>query len=187
MAFSPSASTLNTIYELKNLSHTITYTDTSGATGATGIGVSYPVTVTTAMPNDTIVVSGNTISGYYSDSFHNEIHYRTVDDRFVIVNTWQEIAYAIAAESLSELYYYKADLTTRIVYSYLATSSNGATQTYTINVDNDWTTGRNQLIKYSNLSRYEQTILVRWINNNMDKVTWLNNVINVIDWENNVL
>lgn len=188
MAFLPTLTTLNTVNELKNLSHSITYVETIGASGlGGGTSISYPVVVTAITSNDTIEVENNTISGYYSDAFTNEISYRTVDDQFVTVNKWQDIAYAIAAESLSELYYYKADTRTRIVYSYLATASNGATQTYTINVDNDWTFGRNQLIKYTDLTAYQQTILVNWINNNIGQVKWLNNVLEVIDWENDNL
>lgn len=186
MAFSPSASTLNTLNELKNLSHTITYVETTGATGIGG-STTYPVTITTSMPNNTITILGNTISGYYSDSFEDQISYRTVDDRFVTVNNWQYIVNAIVNESLSEIYYFKADTTLRIVYSYLATASNGAMQTYTINVDNDWTPGRNQLIKYTNLTRYQQKILVEWININTDKIPWVNKVIATVDWENSNL
>lgn len=182
MAFSPSTTQLNTINELKNLSHTITYIENDGASGIGG-GTIYPVTITTDMPNTTINIVGDTISGYYSDSFQNEIHYRTVDDQLITVNKWQDIAYAIAAESLSELYYYKADTTSRIVYTYTATA-HGHSQTYTINVDNDWTFGRNQLIKYTNFTRYQQKILVEWININTNKIPWINNVLSVIDWEN---
>ena len=187
MPFIPSLTTLNTVNELKNISHTITYVESTGASGiGGGTDTFYPVTITTTMPNGTVNISGDTISGYYSDSFNNEIKYRTVDDMFVTVNKWQDIAYAIAAESLSELYYYKADTTVRKIYSYTATA-NGNSQTYTINVDNDWTFGRNQLIKYTNLSSYQQNILVEWINNNIGKVKWLNNVLEVIDWENSNL
>ena len=187
MSFSPSSTVLNTLYELKNLSHSISYTDTTGGLGATGFYVTYPVTITTNQPNSTVAVAGNTISGYYSDSFSNQIHYRTVDDRFVVVTKWSDILMAIADGVLSEVYYYQADTTTRIVYSYLATAGNGATQTYTINVDNDWTSGRNQVIKFTNLTKYQQKILTLWINNNSDKVAWANNILDIIDWENDVL
>lgn len=179
MAFIPATTQLNTLNEFKNLSHTITYVESLGA--------AYPVTITTAMPNITVTISGNTISGYYSESFEDEISYRTVDDRFVTVNKWQDIVYAIAAGSLSEIYLYRADTRSRIVYSYLATAANGATQTYTINVDNDWTPGRNQLIKYTNLTRYQQEILVEWININTDKIPWVNQVMATVDWENSNL
>ena len=187
MPFYPSVDTLTTVNELKNISYTITYVDTSGATGATGAGTALPVTITTTQPNGTVVLSGNTITGYYSGTFDNQIKYRTVDDNFITVTKWQDIAYAIANQTLSELYYYKADTTTRIIYQYTATAPNGDTHTYSINVDNDWQFGRNELIKYTNFTRYQQTILVEWINNNIGKVSWLNNVIEVIDWENNNL
>jgi hypothetical protein len=183
MAFIPATTQLNTLNEFKNLSHTITYVETIGASGIGG-GITYPVTITTAMPNNTITISGNTISGYYSESFEDEISYRTVDDKFVTVNKWQDIVYAISAGSLSQIYLYKADTRPRIVYSYLATAANGATQTYTINVDNNWTPGRNQLIKYTNLTKYQQEILVEWININTDKIPWVNQVMATIDWEN---
>jgi hypothetical protein len=186
MAFIPESSVLNTVNELKNLSHLITYVAPLGATGVGGGGEMYPVTITTAQPNSTITVNNNTITGYYSDAFVNEIHYRTVDDRFVVVPKWQDIVYAIAAGSLSEIYYYKADMTTRIVYTYTATA-NGQSKDYIINVDNDWQFGRNRLIKYTNLTRYQQKILVEWINNNAGKVIWLDNIVQAIDWENNSL
>jgi hypothetical protein len=187
MAFYPTETQLNTVNELKNISHNITYVETLGASGIGGSVISYPVIITTAMPNQTITIDNATIQGYYSDAFDNEISYRTVDDKFITVTHWIDIAYAIANETLSELYYYKADTTVRKIYSYTATASNGDTQTYTVNVDNDWLSGRNQLIKYTNLDRYQQKILVEWINNNADKVNWLNNVVNVIDWENSLL
>lgn len=90
---------------------------------------------------------------------------------------------AIADGTLSEVYYYKADTRTRIIYTYTATA-NGHSQDYNINVDNDWMSGRNQLIKVTNLTRYQQTLLVQWINNNSDKVPWANNIFDVIDMEN---
>jgi hypothetical protein len=187
MAFTPASTQLNTLNELKNLSHLITYTSTLGVVGSTGYYQNYPVTITTTQPNATILVSGNTISGYYSDCFSNQIHYRTVDDNFIVVTKWSDILMAIADGVLSEVYYYQVDTTTRIVYSYLATAGNGDTQTYTINVDNDWTSGRNELIKFTNLSKYQQEILTLWINNNSNKVAWANNVLDIIDWENNAL
>jgi hypothetical protein len=193
MAFIPESSVLNTINELKNLSHTITYKETIGASGGMAMGIvgggtaTYPVTVTTDMPNSTITVSGDTISGYYTNCFEDQISYRTVDDRFVTVNKWQDIVNAIVTETLSEIYYYKADTRREIIYTYIATASNGSTKTYTINVENDWTHGRNQLVKYTNLTRYQQKILVEWININTDKIPWVNQVMAAVDWENSNL
>lgn len=199
--FYPIPTLLTTVYELGQVRENIVYTQAilpvRGATGsamytgATGIGAStggtsYPVTITTTMPNDTIVISGNTISGYYTNVFENTISYRTKDDQFVTVNSWADIVMAIADNVLSELYHYRADPRRTVTYTYQASAS-GMTKTYTINVDNDWLTGRNRLIKYANLTRYQQKILVEWINNNNGKVAWYNNVLDLIDNENAVL
>jgi hypothetical protein len=191
MPFYPKETNLNTLYELNNLTHNIVYAEEFSIPGATGVGAPtlatmYPVTITTTQPDPTVATAGSTITGYYSSAFNNVIKYRTVDDQFKEVTRWRDIAVAIADQTLSELYYYKADTRARIVYSYTA-SANGHTQTYTVNVDNDWMTGRNALIKYTNFTRYQQKILVQWINNNTDKVTWLNKVLEAIDWENRVL
>jgi hypothetical protein len=199
--FYPIPTLLTTVYELNNVKQTIVYTEavypTRGATGtevysgATGIGAStggidYPVTITTTMPNSTITVSGNTIVGEYTNVFHNEISYRTKDNKFVTVQSWADIIKAIGDETLADLYHFKPDPRQQVVYTYEA-HANGHTQTYTINVNNDWLTGRNRLIKYANLTRYQQKILVEWINNNTGKVAWFNNVLDNIDNENTVL
>jgi len=192
MSFYPLLTTLNTVHEGNNVSHTIVYVeDTTPTWGAPGVGVStggqsYPVTITTDMPNSTVNTSGNTIVGYYTDAFTNQISYRATDESLITVTKWADIVMAIANETLLEVYHYHADPRSRIVYTYTA-AANGHTQSYTINVDNDWLTGRNRLIKYVNLPRYQQKILVQWINNNGDKVPWTNNLLDSIDWENSNL
>lgn len=182
MPFSPATTSLNTINEFKNLSHTITYTSPSGASGATGAGggISYPVTITAVESNPTITISGDTISGHYSDVFTGEIAYRTVDDRFITVTTWQEIEDAVNDGTLSEIYYYYADPRVDYVYTYIA-SANGETQTYTITVTNDWTYGRDQLLRYINPSQVSGII---WINNNGQTITWKNASGNTVTWNN---
>ena len=179
MPFFPSSTNLNTLNEFKNLSHTITYVS-PGVIGATGVGVSYPVTITATESNPTILISGNTISGYYSDVFVGEIGYRTVDDEFVTVTTWQEVEDAVNDGSLSEIYYYYADPRANYVYSYTA-SANNETQTYTITVTNDWTYGRDQLLRYINTSQISGIV---WINNNGQTITWKNTDGNTITWTN---
>lgn len=348
--FSPVNTTLTTVGLEQNLDKVaVTYVDTqpdtSGIAGApTTITVARDVTLTAVTNFPTIVVSGNKITGYYTDCFDNTIKYRTKDDKFVTTKKWTDIAMAIADNTLSELYYYKADPRTRITYNYVAsvspspltstylnvpfvngvatvalsdinglfvggvntkydyntvisnckvtvkdagglisdlkytenlelefapstyynhgdgvygagyiivdvygnsesrnegpnsfrlnpgrkivTNSDGRTltftldmsnagrvgldfygdgfiapgtfyadiivnyvtgKTYNINVDNDWNKGRNQLIKYTNLTKYQQEYLVQWINSNSDKVTWINNVLEAVEWENNNL
>lgn len=188
--FSPPNTTLTTVGENQNIRHSIIYVQSTTPTyGETRTGVStggimhQNVVITTNMPNPTITITGNRISGYYTDPFENSISYRTVDDNFVTVSKWQEIAMAIANGTLSELYYYKADVRPRIIYTYTATW-NGQSKQYQINVDNNWMAGRNQLIKVTNLTRYQRDLLVQWINNNSDKAPWANNVLNILDMEN---
>jgi hypothetical protein len=301
-----------------------TWEQVAGSGNETSSSKAVTLTAVTEFPS--VVVAGNKITGYFTDCFDNEIKYRTKDDQFVTTKKWKDIALAIANNTFSELYYYKADTRTRIVYDYIASiapsplpylytkvsfvngvatvtlpdtngvfvggastsfntstildnykvivtapgntrmtegleieftptvnylggngvygsvngvpntgsnsyanntkrsitsSSDGRTltfsldsintnfpndtfnasgtfiatittkyvtgQTYHINVDNDWQGGRNQLIKYTNLTKYQQEYLVQWINSNSDKVTWTNNVLEAVDWENSNL
>lgn len=192
MAFYPKDALLTSVHEQENIAQTIVYiTDTTPTYGATGVGVStggqaYPVTVVALTANPTVVVTNNYISGYYTNVFNNEIRYRTKDDQFVTTTLWTDVTTAIANDTFSDLYYFKADPRPIVTFSYVASAST-ATRTYTINVENDWMTGRNKLIKYTNFTRYQQEILVRWINNNSDRVTWFNKVFETVDWENYVL
>jgi hypothetical protein len=192
MAFYPLPTTLNSVYELENLSHTITYVeDTTSSFGALGVGVStggqsYPVTIVAEQDHDTIIINDNNISGKFVDAFDNTISYRTIDHQLITVNKWEDVAFAIVNESFADLYYYAADTRTRIIYNYIA-SANGQSQTYVINVDNDWSNGRRKVIKYTDLDKYRQEILIEWINANSDKVDWIKNILEVIDWENNVI
>jgi hypothetical protein len=201
--WSPSSTQLNTVNEYNNVNHTITYSETS-LLGAT---TTYDVTVTAIDTNTTVNVAGNNISGYYSDSFVNDIQYRTQDDQFVNVRKWADID----RSKISEVVYYKADTTTRKVYSYLATASNGATQTYTINVDNNWSSGRDSLLNEVNYTLTVTkpntgytpnadaadgetiqgfhpgkftSIKVTWINNNKQTVVWKNKGYTNYDWVN---
>jgi hypothetical protein len=345
--FSPENTTLTTVGLEQNLDRVaVTYVDTqpnagfsydpnkgwlqtagSGSSGAATYTTAREVILTAVKDVPSVIVSGNKITGYYTDCFDNQIKYRTKDDQFVTTKKWKDIALAIANNTFSELYYYKADTRTRIIYDYVAsvspspltmtylnvafvngvatvsltdanglfvggadktydyatilsncrvivtsggtckytekleiefapsenynagagvygknnsgqinvgsnsftnnpgrkivTSSDGKTltftldlsnttlygdgsmsvgtfyaaisanyvtgQTYHINVDNDWNSGRNQLIKYTNLTKYQKDYLVQWINSNSDKVTWINNVLEAVDWENSNL
>jgi hypothetical protein len=181
MPFFPLNTVLNTVNEFTNLSHTITYTETIGATGLSpGIITSYPVTITAVTPNNTIIVAGNTISGYYSEAFVNDIKYRTKSDTFVNVPKFKDIN----TETLSEVIYYYADTTTRKVFQYTATA-NSQTQTYTINLDNDWTSGRDELLKYAKPSKYTD-ISITWINSSSGSITWTNGASETLTWVNNV-
>ena len=328
--FSPENTTLTTVVENQNIANVaVAYVLTQPTLTGSTITNAQPVTLTAVKENSTVVVAGDRITGYFTDAFdQTTISYRTKDDQFITVTNWTDIAMAIADNTLSELYYYKADPRTRVIYDYIAsidptptsylftnvpfvngvatislsaidqnsvfvggagktldydtiatnykitiTNANGigytglselefapsalyyngdgvygrdlsgniviaqnsfstnigrtvvssldgrtltftldpthgdgevasttpgtfyvsilskyATgKTYHINVDNAWQTGRNQLIKFTNLTKYQQEYLVQWINNNSDTVTWKNNVLDAVDWENSNL
>jgi hypothetical protein len=205
MGWEPASTQLNTVDEFNNISHTITYSETTIGIG--GSTTTYDVVVTAIDPNGTISAAGNTISGFYSDSFTNDIQYRTQDNQFVNVRKWSEID----RSKISEVVYYKADTTTRKVYSYLARASNGATQTYTINVDNNWSSGRDSLLNEVNYTltvtkpntgytpnvdaadgetiqgfypgKFKE-ITLTWVNNNKETVVWKNKGYTNYDWVN---
>ena len=205
MGWEPALTQLNTVDEFNNISHTITYSETTIGIG--GSTTTYDVVVTAIDPNGTISAAGNTISGFYSDSFTNDIQYRTQDNQFVNVRKWSEID----RSKISEVVYYKADTTRRKVYSYLARASNGATQTYTINVDNNWSSGRDSLLNEVNYTltvtkpntgytpnvdaadgetiqgfypgKFKE-ITLTWVNNNKETVVWKNKGYTNYDWVN---
>lgn len=174
MPFEPANTNLNTLDEFKNLSHTIRYY------GYVGSAVTYyPVTIMALDENSTINVDGDTISGYYSDAFDSTIHYRNKDDTFTTVDKFKDIN----TDTLYGIHHYDADENRTKVYSYLA-QANADEKLYTITVTNNWTNGRNQLLKYSNPSAYE-SITCSWLNTSTTSITWTNSNGEPIVWENN--
>lgn len=174
MRFEPVNTNLNSLDEFKNLFHKITYTGYVGS-----VATNYPVTVTAVETNTTVNVSDDTISGYYSDSFDHDIHYRNKDDTFTTVHKFEQID----EEAMHGIYHYNADENRTKVYSYIA-SANGEQKTYTITVTNNWSSGRNQLLKYSNPTKYQEKVCV-WVNNNSTIVPWNNTNNGTVTWENN--
>lgn len=174
MPFEPVTTNLNTLDEFKNLSHKITYTGYVGS-----VATNYPVTITALDTNTAINVTGDTISGYFSDAFDNTIHYRNIDDTFTTVNKFEQID----EEALYGIYHYDADENRTKVYSYLA-EANNEQKTYTITVTNNWSNGRNQLLKYSNPTKYQEKVCT-WVNNSSTQVPWQNATNNLVTWENN--
>lgn len=168
--WNPVETNLNTLYEFKNLSHTITYEDTL-------MGISYPVTITPMLENETVTIDGGTISGYFSDSFQDEINYRTKLDTFVTVNKFNQIN----INTLYGIYHYAADTTRQIIYSYLA-EANGAQKLYTITVLRDWSSGRNQLIKYTNLTEFQESAIAKWVNDESQEINWKNENNKILFW-----
>jgi len=142
MAWDPVSSSLGSVDENVNISHSITYTDDLTLT-------SYPVTITVNEINpNTITVFGNSISGYYTDSFDNTITYRTQDGELPVVSKFSQIP----VSELHEMVSYKASTNTTKIFSYTAVAKDGstviATQVYTKTVTNNWTSGKNSLQEY---------------------------------------
>jgi hypothetical protein len=139
MAWTPSETDLGSVNENVNISHSFTYVDDLDMT-------EYSVTVTAVEVNpSTIVISGNSISGYYTDSFDNTITYRTQDGQFPVVTKFNQID----LDKLYQMISYKASTVLSKTFTYTATAKDGdtviASQTYTKTVTNDWTEGKNNL------------------------------------------
>jgi hypothetical protein len=85
MAWTPSSTDLGSVNENVSISHTVTYIDDATMT-------SYPVTIAATETNpNTITISGDTLSGYYQDSFNNTITYRTPEGTFPVVTKFNQI------------------------------------------------------------------------------------------------
>lgn len=146
MAWTPSLTDLGSVNENVSISHNITYVDDTTM-------ISYPVTITKDQVNpDTINIAGNTISGYYVDSFNSLIKYRTKLSEFITVSKFNQIS----QEKIGQMISYKASLERTKVYSYTAKAMNGnnvvASAVYTKTVNNDWTSGKNSLQYYVGLT-----------------------------------
>lgn len=142
MAWTPLSTDLGSVNENVSISHTVTYVDDATMT-------SYPVTITATETNpNTITISGDTLSGYYQDSFNNTITYRTPEGAFPVVTKFNQVD----LNKLDEMISYKASTSTSRVFTYTATAKDGAitvaTQTYTKTVTNDWTSGKTSLQTY---------------------------------------
>jgi len=139
MAWTPSETDLGSVNENVNISHSFTYVDDLDMT-------EYPVTITAVEVNPaTIIISGNSITGYYTDSFDNTITYRTQDGQFPVVTKFNQID----LDKLYQMISYKASTVLSKTFTYTATAKDGdtvvATETYTKTVTNDWTEGKNNL------------------------------------------
>ncbi len=147
MAFTPTETELGIVLENVNFSHTITYFTEEEPIEQLDV----QITALESNPSS-ISIDGDTISGYYFDSFNNTITYRTPDGSFPVVQKFEQID----RDRLYEMVSYKASLQRTKVFSYRADAidnrvgspTNGqviATQTYTKTVQNDWTNGKNSL------------------------------------------
>jgi hypothetical protein len=144
--WNPVSSDLGSVNENVQFSHTVSY---EAEDPLTMTMVSYPVTITANETNpSSISISGDTISGFYFDSFDNLITYRTPEGTFPVVTKFNQIDITKLYEMIS----YKASTSQSRTFTYTATALNGsevvATQVYTKTVTNDWTSGKNSLQEY---------------------------------------
>lgn len=148
--FTPEETNLGTFNEEVNFSFSVTYEQE-------GIpdpempeepveSVSYPVIITAEEVVDTVLVSDNTISGYYTDSFNNNIQYLSQGKQLVTTDKFGKVV------NLYEMVKYAADKSRTKVFNYTAKAMDGETvidtKVYTITVQNDWTPGKNSLQAY---------------------------------------
>lgn len=174
--FSPVNSQLASIDEYKNLLYTISYTAL-----VDGVETEFPVVITpldSSSSNSTINITGNVLSGFFSGSFNDTIYYRNIDDTFTTVNSFS----SINTNKLYGLVYFFADRTLTRTYTYVATA-NGESKTYTIVVNNNWSLGRSNLLRYANIDEFEE-LGIKWINSAGSVVRWVNNAGNIVRWIN---
>jgi hypothetical protein len=139
--WSPSDSELGVINELVTFSHTVTYADEFAT---------YAVTIVPTETNpNTIIINGDTISGYYTDSFPMTIQYLNKSEDYITVAGFSQID----ETALDQMISYKASTNLSKVFTYTAIAKNEQgvvveQKTYTKTVENDWTSGRDSLVYY---------------------------------------
>jgi hypothetical protein len=166
MPFNPLTSNLGQTDENTNVNYSVTYTD--------ALGISFPVTITANTLNSTINVSGNSVSGEYTESFNDTIYYRNKDDTFDTVNKFSQVN----MNTYSELIHYNADTTRYKDYSYTA-SANGESKSYTVVVTNNWSNSKNNLLSFLNKSAGN----INWRNDSYTILQWKNNAGTSINWK----
>ena len=184
--FKPETSLLSTIDALTNVDHTITYEYVDELTLET---IMYPVTVIANETNTTISTANGRIVGYYNDPFDITVAYLNKEKQDTVVDSFSEID----VNNLYELYNYTPNSQQQKTYTYTAIAYDTtppipvevARTDYTIVVTNNWTYGRNQLLKFANETRYKNQISVSWTNQFGQPIPMINNSGKQTVWENN--
>jgi hypothetical protein len=142
MAWTPSNTQLYVIDQLNEL---VNFTQTLSYTDPILVEETWSVSITPDQVNQTVNISGGTISGYYSNTFDGySIKYLDKKGKYNTVVNWDTIFNA------SEIVTYRPAMqqTKTFTYTAVATSSitnTTVTQPYTIVVTNNWTVGKNNL------------------------------------------
>lgn len=169
---------LGQVDEYSAFSHSITYSNPE-------LGGTYNVVITPQETNSTVFVSGNNISGYFTDSFNVNIFYKNLKDEFLNTNNFRKIA----TETLREIISYTPDFSQYRVYTYTATAYDAQknvveTKTYTKTLNNNWDLNKNLLKQYVNSTVItDPSLFVPWINSiNAATVLWRNSSNVTINW-----
>ena len=142
--WTPTLTLLGTVKEFETFSYSITY--------LSEIGINLPVTITALVPKPSVVISGNSISGYYKFLFNDSITYKNISNTFTTLQG-TETTGAWEIFDINDVYQmtsFKPDSTRFRTFSFLAEAKDGSqvvdTRTYTIDVDDkNWTPGLNNL------------------------------------------
>jgi hypothetical protein len=168
--------------EYAPFSHSITYTWDQYP------GVVFRVVLVPSEPNpETVFISGNNISGYYTDVFDVDIKYKTKkypQNEYINVRNFRKID----QEKLEQVISYKPDLTPSKIYTYTANVYNGNvlvdSKVYTKTINNNWDLNKTLLLQYINSTVITDEALFRpWINSiNGAIVKWKNSSNVDINW-----
>ena len=176
---------LPAVDEYTAFSHSITYSDPDFPSNV------YNVVLTAAEQNpENVFVSGNNVSGYYSDVFDMFVKYKTISNpkELISVNNFRKID----LEKLEQVVEYSPDLTPNKTYTYTANayqvvgnqSTLVDTRIYTKIVNNNWDLNRELLLRYiSKTGAADETLFKNWINSiNEATVKWKNTDNVVVNW-----
>ena len=177
---------LDTIDAGKNIDHTITYEYVDEITSQT---LTYPVTIVAGEENLTVSTANGRIVGYYTDPFDISVNYLNTNKQNTTVDSFSKID----TNNLYQLYSYEPNTDQQKTYTYTAIAYDTeptipvevARTDYTVVLTNNWTYGRNQLLKYTNSSRYQNQISVSWTNQFGQPIPMINSSGKQITWENN--
>jgi hypothetical protein len=172
--------------EYQAFSHSLTYTDTDFPSN------SYTVVVVPNETNpETVYISGNNISGYYTNVFDMFVKYKTKvsptskqANEFLTVNNFR----SIDLDKLEQVVEYKPDRTASKNYTYTMNVYLGqnfvTSQVFTQTINNNWDLNRALLLRYINaVGALDETLFKSWINSiNSAIVKWRNTTNVVVNW-----
>lgn len=186
MGWSPSNTLLGTVNEQEDVDFNISYTNEL-------TNEVEPVIITASASDPTISLLPGRITGQYTDVFDNIIKYRTINDRLIEVDRWEDID----RNTYYGIYYYQADSTGSKTYTYTATSITSS-KTYTVVIENDWSLALSTVAQYAAIEPPKTGSIIAlppppviipgevvvWVNSNNTTVAWLNTLKQTLPWKN---